>query len=92
MRSCNGYLLRFRNKDESDGIHPSGVRQINRNFGRSLRMCNEAAELLMTGAGQEFNGTRQLKLIQTCSLFRGIPIAVNRATRVENLNEKISRG
>lgn len=56
--------------------------RINRNFGRSLRMCNEAAELLMTGAGQEFNGTRQLKLIQTCSLFRGIPIAVNRATRV----------
>jgi hypothetical protein len=47
--------------------------RINRNFGRSLRMCNEAADLLMMGAGQQFNDTQHSKLKQTCSLFRSFP-------------------
>jgi hypothetical protein len=47
--------------------------RISRNFGRSLRMCNEAAELLMVGGGQQFNGTQHSRLKQTCSLFRGFP-------------------
>lgn len=35
--------------------------RINRNFSRSLRMCNEAAGLLMVRAGQQFNETQHSK-------------------------------
>jgi len=55
--------------------------RIDRNFGRSLRLCNKAAELLMMGAGQEFNNIRHSKLKQTCALFRDVPIEENRAMR-----------
>jgi hypothetical protein len=47
--------------------------RINRNFSRSLRMCNEAAGLLMVRAGQQFNETQHSKaetnLIGLCAPF-----------------------
>ena len=69
-------------KTKATAVIQAELDRINRNFGRSIRMCNEAVELLMMGACQEVNDTRHSKLRQSCPLFRGISAAGNRATRV----------
>jgi len=57
------------------------LERIYRNFGRSLNLCNESAELLMMGVGQEFSDLRHSKLKQTCSLFKEIPTEIDCAIR-----------
>jgi hypothetical protein len=70
-----------RAKTKATATIQAELERIDRNFDRSLRLCNEAAELLMMGAGQELNDIRHSKLKQTCSLFRDVPTEVNRAIR-----------
>lgn len=51
------------------------------NFGRSLQRCNEAAEILLIEAGQEYRQNNNLKLEQNCSMFRDVSVLVKSSVR-----------
>ena len=51
------------------------------NFEKSLRRCNNAAEILMMGADREYKHLDNSSLKQNCSMFAGMSAIVSRPPR-----------